>query len=49
MGNHYEEIMKELSAKTNEVAFLHAQRNDRHVAIQCAEAHIRNTEAALLS
>ena len=47
MGSHYEEIMKELNAKNDEVAFLHAQSNDRDVAIQCAEAHIRHTEAAL--
>ena len=39
--------MKELNAKNDAVAFLHAQRNVRDVAIQCAESHIRNTEAAL--
>ena len=47
MGSHYEETLKELNAKSDEVAFLNAQRNDRDAAIQCAEAHIRNTEAAL--
>ena len=47
MGSHHEEIMKELNAKNDDVAFLHAQINNRDVAIQCAEAHIRSAEAAL--
>ena len=47
MGDHYAEIMKELSAKNDEVAFLNAQRSDRDVVIQNAEVHIRSAEAAL--
>ena len=47
MGAHYAEIMKELNAQNDEVASLNAQRNDRDVVIQNAEAHIRTAEAAL--
>ena len=44
---NYAEIMKELSAKNGEVAFLNAQRNDRDVVRQNAAAHFRTAEAAL--
>ena len=47
MGSHCEEIMKELNAKNDEVAFLNAQRSDKDVVVQNAEAHIRTVEAAL--
>jgi protein subunit release factor B len=47
MGDHYAEIMKELNAKNDEVAFLNAQRSDRDAAIHNAEVHIRSAEAAL--
>ena len=47
MGNHYDEIMKELNARNDEVAFLSAQKSDRDVVIQNAECHIRSAEAAL--
>ena len=47
MGYHYAEIMKELNAKNDEVALLHAQRSDRDAVIQNAEVHIRTAEAAL--
>ena len=47
MADHYAEIMKELNAKNDEVAFLSAQRSDRDAVIQNAEAHIRSAEAAL--
>ena len=46
MGDHYAEIMKELNAKNDEVAFLDAQRSDRDAVIQDAEVHIRTAEAA---
>ena len=39
--------MKELSAKNDDVAFRNAQRGDRDVVIQNAEAHFRSAEAAL--
>ncbi len=47
MGDHYAEIMKELNAKNDEVAFLNAQRSDRDAVIQNAEVHIHSAEAAL--
>ena len=47
MGNHYAEIMKELNAKNDDVAFLSAQKIDRDSVIQNAEIHIRSAEAAL--
>ena len=47
MGDHYAEIMKELNAKNDKVAFLNAQRSDRDAVIQHAEVHIRTAEAAL--
>ena len=47
MGDHCAEIMKELNAKNDEVAFLSAQRSDRDADIQHAEVHISSAEAAL--
>ena len=47
MGMHFAEIMRELSARDDEVASLHAQRSERDTIIQHAEAHVRSAEQAL--
>ena len=47
MGEHVAEIMRELNANNDEVAFLHAQRSDRDAVIRNAEAHVRSVEEAL--
>jgi chromosome segregation ATPase len=47
MGDQYAEIIKELNAKNDKVAFLNAQRSGRDAVIQHAEVHIRTAEAAL--
>ena len=43
MGSHYEEIMKELNARSDEVAYLNAQKNDRDAVVQNAETHFRTS------
>ena len=47
MGIHFAEIMRELNAKNDEVASLHAQRGERDTIIHNAEAHVRSAEQAL--
>ena len=47
MGDHYAEIMKELSAQNDKVAFLECTEERQDVVIQNAEAHFRTAEAAL--
>ena len=47
MGMHFAEIMRELNAKNDDVASLHAQRGERDTIIHNAEAHVRSAEEAL--
>ena len=47
IGNQYKAIMRVLNANNDEIASLCAQHKDKDVAIQFAEAYLRNTEVAL--
>ena len=47
MRDHYDAIMRELNAKSGEVAELSAQKSSQDSIFQFAEAHIRTTESQL--
>ena len=47
MGRRYEEIMKELNAKNDEVAALGHQKCDQDRTIQYTEAELHNTQHRL--
>ena len=49
MEDHYQAILRELNAKSDEVAALFAQRSDQDKTIQMAEAHLRDKETELRS